>query len=139
MCGIAGAVGLKDISQDLFEGIRNLEYRGYDSCGVAFMNRQSIVVKKNVGYVAPEATSHRRSVPSADADRSLDPSSRYSSECTQSVCPLRILGLASATRSHTPTLPSRRPRATWSPPGLKLISVDMSASPVGPTSIDITS
>ena len=51
MCGIAGAVGLKDISQDLFEGIRNLEYRGYDSCGVAFMNRPSIVVKKNIGYV----------------------------------------------------------------------------------------
>lgn len=52
MCGITGAVGLKDISNQLFEGIRNLEYRGYDSCGVAMMNGQrSIVVKKNVGYV----------------------------------------------------------------------------------------
>lgn len=51
MCGIAGAVGLKDISNVLFDGIRNLEYRGYDSCGVAVMNRNSIVVKKNIGGV----------------------------------------------------------------------------------------
>jgi len=51
MCGITGVVGLKDVSQRLFEGIRNLEYRGYDSCGVAFMNQKSIVVKKNIGYV----------------------------------------------------------------------------------------
>ncbi|MDH5761683.1 MAG: glutamine--fructose-6-phosphate transaminase (isomerizing) [Nitrospinota bacterium] len=51
MCGITGAVGLKDIANVLFEGIRNLEYRGYDSCGVALMNRNSIIVKKNVGGV----------------------------------------------------------------------------------------
>lgn len=51
MCGIAGAVGLKDISNVLFDGIRNLEYRGYDSCGVALMNRKSIIVKKNIGGV----------------------------------------------------------------------------------------
>jgi len=51
MCGITGAVGLKDISSVLFDGIRNLEYRGYDSCGVALMNGKSIVVKKNVGGV----------------------------------------------------------------------------------------
>lgn len=51
MCGIAGAVGLKDISTQLFQGIGNLEYRGYDSCGVALMNRNSIIVKKNIGEV----------------------------------------------------------------------------------------
>ena len=51
MCGISGAVGLKDISQELFEGIRNLEYRGYDSCGVALMNHKGLVVKKNIGGV----------------------------------------------------------------------------------------
>ena len=51
MCGITGAVGLKDISNVLFDGIRNLEYRGYDSCGVALMNEKGIVVKKNVGGV----------------------------------------------------------------------------------------
>lgn len=51
MCGISGVVGLKDISNALFETIRNLEYRGYDSCGVALLNKNSIVVKKNVGGV----------------------------------------------------------------------------------------
>ncbi len=51
MCGIAGAVGLKDVSTRLFEGISNLEYRGYDSCGVALMNRNKIIVKKNIGEV----------------------------------------------------------------------------------------
>ncbi len=51
MCGISAAVGHKDISQELFEGIRNLEYRGYDSCGVALMNHSKLVVKKNIGGV----------------------------------------------------------------------------------------
>ncbi len=51
MCGISGAVGHKDISQDLFEGIRNLEYRGYDSCGVALMNSTKLIVRKNIGGV----------------------------------------------------------------------------------------
>jgi len=51
MCGITGAVGLKDITNSLFEGIRNLEYRGYDSCGVALMNRKNLVIKKNIGGV----------------------------------------------------------------------------------------
>ncbi len=51
MCGITAAVGIKNISQSLFEGIRNLEYRGYDSCGVALMNGSKIVTKKNTGGV----------------------------------------------------------------------------------------
>ncbi len=51
MCGISGAVGLKDISNALFETIRNLEYRGYDSCGVALIDKKHVVVKKNVGGV----------------------------------------------------------------------------------------
>ena len=51
MCGISGAVGHQDIIQDLYEGIRSLEYRGYDSCGVALMNQSKILVRKNVGGV----------------------------------------------------------------------------------------
>lgn len=51
MCGINGAVGLKNISELLFEGIRNLEYRGYDSCGVALMNKTRLILKKDVGGV----------------------------------------------------------------------------------------
>ncbi|MFM2399011.1 MAG: hypothetical protein RL341_1168, partial [Pseudomonadota bacterium] len=35
MCGIVGAVAQRDITPMLVEGLRRLEYRGYDSCGVA--------------------------------------------------------------------------------------------------------
>ena len=51
MCGISGAVGLRNISELLFEGIRNLEYRGYDSCGVALINKSRIFIKKDIGGV----------------------------------------------------------------------------------------
>jgi glucosamine--fructose-6-phosphate aminotransferase (isomerizing) len=51
MCGISGVVGLKDISNALFETIRNLEYRGYDSCGVALINKKQLITKKNIGGV----------------------------------------------------------------------------------------
>ena len=51
MCGISGAVGLKNISELLFEGIRNLEYRGYDSCGVALIDKSRLLIKKDIGGV----------------------------------------------------------------------------------------
>lgn len=35
MCGIVGAVAQRDITPVLIEGLRRLEYRGYDSCGIA--------------------------------------------------------------------------------------------------------
>ena len=35
MCGIVGAVSTRNIVPVLLEGLRRLEYRGYDSCGVA--------------------------------------------------------------------------------------------------------
>ena len=51
MCGISGIIGRKDITKKLFNSIRNLEYRGYDSCGVAVLSKGSIKIKKNVGAV----------------------------------------------------------------------------------------
>ena len=38
MCGIVGAVSSKNIVEVLIEGLRRLEYRGYDSCGFAVIN-----------------------------------------------------------------------------------------------------
>ncbi|MGP1946545.1 MAG: hypothetical protein ACTS89_02135, partial [Arsenophonus sp. ER-LPS3-MAG3] len=35
MCGIIGAVSQRNISKFLIEGLRRLEYRGYDSAGLA--------------------------------------------------------------------------------------------------------
>ena len=38
MCGIVGAIAERDIVPVLIEGLRRLEYRGYDSAGVAVLN-----------------------------------------------------------------------------------------------------
>ena len=35
MCGIIGYVGEKAVQEKLIEGLKALEYRGYDSCGIA--------------------------------------------------------------------------------------------------------
>ena len=34
MCGIVGIVGKAEVSQRLFDGLKRLEYRGYDSAGI---------------------------------------------------------------------------------------------------------
>ena len=38
MCGIVGAVAARNVVPVLLEGLKRLEYRGYDSCGVAVNN-----------------------------------------------------------------------------------------------------
>ena len=38
MCGIVGIVGTHDVAQRLFDGLKRLEYRGYDSAGIATLN-----------------------------------------------------------------------------------------------------
>lgn len=40
MCGIVGAVAQRDVAEILVEGLRRLEYRGYDSAGVAIVNTE---------------------------------------------------------------------------------------------------
>jgi len=40
MCGIVGAVAQRDVADILLEGLKRLEYRGYDSAGVAIVNEQ---------------------------------------------------------------------------------------------------
>lgn len=50
MCGIIGYVGKEDATPILLEGLRRLEYRGYDSSGIAVMNgSQSIQLRKKSG------------------------------------------------------------------------------------------
>ncbi|PIJ49576.1 glutamine--fructose-6-phosphate aminotransferase [Erwinia sp. OLTSP20] len=45
MCGIVGAVAQRDIAEILIEGLRRLEYRGYDSAGVAIVNHHGEVTR----------------------------------------------------------------------------------------------
>ncbi len=51
MCGIIGYVGKKAASPILLEGLRRLEYRGYDSAGVAVLDGNSLVVRKKMGKI----------------------------------------------------------------------------------------
>ncbi len=53
MCGIVGAVASRDITPVLLDGLRRLEYRGYDSAGLAVVNQgDEIDARRAVGRVA---------------------------------------------------------------------------------------
>src|SRR3989454_1448273 len=52
MCGIVGYVGPQDSVPILMEGLRRLEYRGYDSAGVAILNGDGLKVEKTAGKIA---------------------------------------------------------------------------------------
>lgn len=52
MCGIVGYIGKADAPKVLINGLRRLEYRGYDSAGLAVMDGDRIVVAKAPGKVA---------------------------------------------------------------------------------------
>ncbi len=55
MCGIVGIIGKGEIAPLLVKSLARLEYRGYDSCGVATLNSHGLEVRKDVGPVAEVA------------------------------------------------------------------------------------
>ena len=52
MCGIVGYVGDKNVISVLIEGLRKLEYRGYDSAGIAYLDHEKLVVEKAKGKLS---------------------------------------------------------------------------------------
>ncbi|TDF91722.1 glutamine--fructose-6-phosphate transaminase (isomerizing) [Paenibacillus piri] len=52
MCGIVGYVGKRNSQNILIEGLKKLEYRGYDSAGVAVFTNEGLQIKKSKGRLA---------------------------------------------------------------------------------------
>ena len=51
MCGIVGITGTREVAPLLIEGLRRLEYRGYDSAGLAIQNGASLRIHKKQGKI----------------------------------------------------------------------------------------
>src|SRR5207244_10790937 len=52
MCGIVGYIGPGDVVSVLLDGLSRLEYRGYDSAGVAVLNGRGVETRKLAGRIA---------------------------------------------------------------------------------------
>ena len=65
MCGIVGYTGMQNAAPVLLEGLKKLEYRGYDSAGIAVLNDGRISISKVTGRIAglAEKTENGRQLP----------------------------------------------------------------------------
>jgi len=52
MCGIVGYVGPRETAKVLIEGLKRLEYRGYDSAGIAVFHRGKVEIRRKEGKLA---------------------------------------------------------------------------------------
>ncbi len=55
MCGIFGYSGKKEANDLVFQGLKRLEYRGYDSWGIAVLNQNEIYQYKDIGMVKEDS------------------------------------------------------------------------------------
>ena len=61
MCGIVGAIAQRDITPILLEGLKRLEYRGYDSAGIAILDEEGkelVGIGQYLGQCTNTASTH---------------------------------------------------------------------------------
>lgn len=72
MCGIVGYIGDREAADFLMDGLGKLEYRGYDSAGIAVYHDGAIAIrKKRVGW--PTWQKKSRNIPSSERPASVTP------------------------------------------------------------------
>jgi glucosamine--fructose-6-phosphate aminotransferase (isomerizing) len=49
MCGIVGYIGTRETARVLIDGLRRLEYRGYDSAGIAVFHQGKVEIRRKEG------------------------------------------------------------------------------------------
>jgi glucosamine--fructose-6-phosphate aminotransferase (isomerizing) len=68
MCGIVGYIGRKNTSKILLDGLKELEYRGYDSAGIAMLDNGVFSNYKAVGKISNLEEKVNNSIPKADSE-----------------------------------------------------------------------
>ena len=63
MCGIIGYIGEERASEKIYSGLEKLEYRGYDSCGVAVFNKDTDEITYSHHTCAPSEVEHLHALP----------------------------------------------------------------------------
>ena len=100
MCGIVGYVGSKQLVPVLIDGLRRLEYRGYDSAGVAVVRNGDIELRRSAGKLSRLEEVHRRPIRSTASTASATPAGR------------RTAGRPKRTRIRTATAPAASSSST---------------------------
>ena len=80
MCGIVGYVGEKNATPVLVNALKKLEYRGYDSAGIAVFNGEDILVRKVKGAIRALVENVTKQIVRSSADMSDEDCDKRESE-----------------------------------------------------------